>query len=70
MKLQINGKQEEVTGEVTIHELLIEKDVESPDMVSVELNGLILSKSDFTQVRVKENDTVEFLYFMGGGSIS
>jgi sulfur carrier protein len=68
MKLQINGKQEEVTGEVTVHELLIEKDVESPDMVSVELNGIILSRSDFTQVRVKENDAIEILYFMGGGS--
>ncbi len=70
MKLIINGNQEEVAGELTIQELLVVKDVEAPDMVTVELNGEILKRSDFPVVRVKENDTIEFLYFMGGGWIS
>jgi sulfur carrier protein len=70
MKLIINGNQEEVAGELTIQELLVVMDVEAPDMVTVELNGKILKRSDFPAVRIKENDTIEFLYFMGGGWIS
>ncbi len=69
MHLTINGKPEEVTGEeLTVVELLKAKDVEMPDMVSVQLNGQILERSAFDSTTVKDQDTVEFLYFMGGGA--
>jgi sulfur carrier protein len=68
MKLSINGNREEVVGELTIEELLAYKNVEQPLMVTVELNGVILKRTDFGTVQIKENDLVEFLYFMGGGS--
>ena len=70
MKLSINGNPEEVSGELTIRELLAERKVPDPDMVSVELNGTILNRSEFETARVGQNDTVEFLYFMGGGARS
>lgn len=69
IKLQINGKETEVSGTITVKELLAEKNVESPDMVSVELNGTILAREDFDKLHVHENDQVEFLYFMGGGGL-
>lgn len=68
MKLLINGNSEEVSGELTIQELLAEKKVSDPDMVTVELNGTILPRQDFESIKIKEGDAVEFLYFMGGGS--
>ena len=68
MRLVINGKQEEIEKELTILELLSYKKVEQPLMVTVELNGNILQRNDFDTVRIKDNDSVEFLYFMGGGS--
>ena len=68
MKLVINGKPDAVAqGPLTVIELLKEKKVEMPDMVSVELNGHILNREDFERSTVKEGDKVEFLYFMGGG---
>ncbi|MDC7224861.1 MAG: sulfur carrier protein ThiS [Spirochaetales bacterium] len=70
MNLVINGKKEEFSREVfTIVELLEEKRVESPDMVSVQVNGEILNRNDFPTSEVKEGDEVDFLYFMGGGSL-
>jgi sulfur carrier protein len=36
-------------------------------MVSVELNSQILDKKDYAATYIKEGDTIEFLYFMGGG---
>jgi len=68
IKLEINGKIEDVSGEITVRELLREKNVEDPDMVSVKLNGIILERAAFDTVKVRNNDEVEFLYFMGGGS--
>lgn len=67
MKLKIQGKIEEVTENLTVTELLKEKDVEQPEMVSVELNGEILSREQFDTTKLKEKDEIEFLYFMGGG---
>ncbi len=67
MVIQINGEAADISGEVTVTALLAERDVEQPDMVSVELNGEILSRGDFDATQVKEGDKVEFLYFMGGG---
>jgi len=36
-------------------------------MVSVELNSEILNRVDFETTQLKENDQIEFLFFMGGG---
>ena len=68
MKITINGEEAQVKDNITVSELLVERKVKMPDMVSVELNGNILSKAAFETITLKENDTVEFLYFMGGGT--
>ena len=68
MNLQINGEKEQVGGDsITITELLKLKEVKMPEMVSVELNGDILDRDAFDTTNLKEDDEVEFLYFMGGG---
>lgn len=69
MKLIINGKTEDLVLEgLTVAALLKGKKVQMPEMVSVELNGEILDRGVFESAILKENDKVEFLYFMGGGS--
>ena len=54
---------------LTISNILEEKKVESPDMVSVQLNGEFIDKKKYSTTVISENDTLEFLYFMGGGAI-
>ena len=68
MKVIINGEGQEVSDNIKVTELLSEVKVKMPDMVSVELNGEILERADFETTTVNENDTLEFLYFMGGGA--
>ena len=69
MTLKINGQSDTIDGDsVSVIDLLSLKDVEMPDMVSVQLNGDILDREAFASTYVKDNDEVEFLYFMGGGS--
>jgi len=68
MKVKVNGEIKEIKDLVTITELLKIENVEMPDMVSVQLNGEFVERDEFTTLVVKENDQIEFLYFMGGGS--
>ncbi|MDR1323447.1 MAG: sulfur carrier protein ThiS [Candidatus Margulisbacteria bacterium] len=69
MDLIINGLTEKVEQDnLTVAELLTAKKVEAPEMVSVQLNGEFVRRADFAATPVKENDAVDFLYFMGGGA--
>ena len=68
MKIIVNGKETDMSGNLNVSQLLAEQNVKMPDMVSVELNGQILKKSQFDNTTLKDEDKVEFLYFMGGGS--
>ena len=70
MKITVNGEGKAVGDELTVVGLLDGEDVESPNMVAVQLNGTILERSEYETTTVKDGDTVEFLYFMGGGNRS
>ncbi|MCP4609025.1 MAG: sulfur carrier protein ThiS [Planctomycetes bacterium] len=70
MNLVINGKETNINDGLTVNQLLAQENVQMPDMVSVELNGQILKKTRFEETVLKDDDKVEFLYFMGGGSVS
>ena len=68
MKIKVNGKDQSIQkNAVSISELLKLNKVESIEMVSVQLNGNFIDKNDFDKISLKENDELDFLYFMGGG---
>ena len=69
MKLIVNGKESNLAESLTISQLLITQEVNMPEMVSVELNGQILKRSEFESTTLSQGDKVEFLYFMGGGNV-
>jgi sulfur carrier protein len=68
MKLTINGDVKEIKDGIVLSELLVIEDVEQPDMVSVQLNDEFLTKDTYATTALKENDSINFLYFMGGGA--
>lgn len=70
MQLIVNGKPENLEGKdsLSITTLLDELKVKDALYVTVELNGEILDRPVFDNTLVKDGDTLEFLYFMGGGS--
>lgn len=70
MKLIVNGKNIEIDTELNIKKLLYQQNVKMPELVSVELNGQILRRSEFESTTLNEGDKIEFLYFMGGGNVS
>jgi sulfur carrier protein len=69
MNLKVNGVEKTIAASSpTISELLVLEKVEMPEYVSVQINGAFAQSKDFGTSRVAENDEVDFLYFMGGGS--
>jgi sulfur carrier protein len=69
MNLVVNGKKKDIANDLTVSQLLVKEDVKMPEMVSVELNGKVLKRSEFEGTILKDDDQIEFLYYMGGGSV-
>jgi len=70
MNLVVNGKKTNINDGLTVSQLLVEENVKMPQMVSVEVNGQILRRSEYDQTILRQDDKVEFLYFMGGGNVA
>lgn len=68
MKIKVNGKEQEVSrSQIGLVELLQQNKVSKPELVSVQLNGAFVKREAYSETVVKENDEVDFLFFMGGG---
>jgi sulfur carrier protein len=67
MKLTIAGETKEVKDGITIAELIVQENVETPEYVTVSVNDEFALRENFETQTLADGDTVEFLYFMGGG---
>ena len=62
MTVTIAGKKKEIA------QIIVSENVENPDYVTVTVNDEFVDSDAFATTELKDGDTVEFLYFMGGGS--
>jgi sulfur carrier protein len=69
MKIKANGKEVLLEKELTVKELLKIQNVEMQDYVTVQVNDEFIVRDDFETLIIKDGDVVEFLYFMGGGTL-
>ncbi|MBO7068738.1 MAG: sulfur carrier protein ThiS [Bacteroidaceae bacterium] len=67
-KITVNGEAQEVQLPLSLTELIKQNDVQQPEMVSVQLNDDFVERNEWDRLQIKEGDSVDFLYFMGGGS--
>ena len=68
MTITVAGEKKEIEQGTTIAALIVSEKVENPDYVTVTANDEFVDSEDFAKTELKENDVVEFLYFMGGGA--
>jgi len=69
MQITVNGENKEFdASSLPILTLLEVAEVESPDMVSVQVNGKVIDRTLYADTQLRDNDEVDFLYFMGGGA--
>ena len=67
MKITVAGVQKEVADGLTVAQLIVDENVETPQYVTVTINDEFVENGTFEQTVLKAGDNVEFLYFMGGG---
>ena len=69
MEITVNGESQLMSdNEATISRLLEISKVESPEMVAVQLNGVFVELNSYSTTVLNQDDDVEFLFFMGGGT--
>lgn len=68
MILTVAGNKKEYEEGITITALIEKENIESPEYVTVTRNDDFVEREKFGTTKLSEGDTVEFLYFMGGGA--
>lgn len=63
--IKING-QDRKFSDISLKELLEKCNFDS-EKVAVEINEEIISKKDFDKIKIKDNDKIEVVSFVGGG---
>ena len=69
IKIRINGKEKQIIENYKIQNLL--NDLKIPiKKVAIELNQEILDKKKLARIKLKKNDKIEIVHFIGGGWIN
>ena len=66
IKIKLNGKEKQIPENFKIDKLI--NDLKIPiKKVAVELNQEILNKKKLHKIKLKKNDNIEIVHFIGGG---
>ena len=66
IKIKINGKLVKIQDETTLLNLI--KKLKVPiKKVAIELNQTIINKKTLGKIKIKKNDKIEIVHFIGGG---
>lgn len=68
MTITVAGNKKDVAEGLTVAQLVIDENVETPQYVTVTINDEFVESGAFESTEVKDGDEIEFLYFMGGGA--
>ena len=66
IKIRINGKYIKIQDKITLLNLM--KKLKVPlKKVAIELNRSIVNKKSLEKIKIKKNDKIEVVHFIGGG---
>jgi thiamine biosynthesis protein ThiS len=66
MRVLINGEVKELRGEQSLDELVKRLDLPT-QRVAVELNRIVVRRTDWQNTLINDNDRIEIVHFVGGG---
>lgn len=67
MTITVAGRKKEYAEGLTVKQLIEAEQVENPLYVTVTVNDDFVPSAETETIVLQNGDTVEFLYFMGGG---
>ena len=66
IKIKLNGKFIKIQDKTTL--LSLTKNLKVPiNKVAIELNQTIINKKSLGKIKIKKNDKIEIVHFIGGG---
>ena len=65
-KIQLNGKKISILTNISVRDL-IKKYKLKEKKIAIEVNGTILPKQNYGKKKLKNNDKIEIVQFIGGG---
>ena len=66
IKIKLNGKFIKIQDKTTLFNLIKKLKV-STKKVAIELNQTIANKKSLSKIKIKKNDKIEIVHFIGGG---
>ena len=66
MQIIVNGENKDCSDQISVSELLESLGVDKR-YVAVEVNRSIVPRSQFSEKKLRENDSLEIVTFVGGG---
>ena len=66
IKIKLNGKFIKIQDKTTLLSLIKKLKV-SIKKVAIELNQTIVNKKSLDKIKIKKNDKIEIVHFIGGG---
>ena len=66
IKINLNGKERQIAENLKIDKLINELKIPIRK-VAIELNQEILDKKKLHKIKLKKNDKIEIVHFIGGG---
>tara|TARA_B100000886_G_C20063188_1_gene342618 strand:- start:141 stop:359 length:219 start_codon:yes stop_codon:yes gene_type:complete len=66
IKIRLNGKEKQISENYRIDKLINELKIPIKK-VAIELNEVILNKKQLHKIKLKKNDKIEIVHFIGGG---
>ncbi len=66
MQINVNGEKKECPAGTSVSELLESLDIDKR-YVAVEVNLKVVPRTQFSEMKLQENDSLEIVTFVGGG---
>ena len=66
IKIRLNGKNKSIAQGYTLNRLINDLNI-SIQKVAIELNKEIINKKNINKIKLKNDDIIEIVHFIGGG---
>ena len=66
LRVYVNGEVKELAHQRSLLDLIDDLNLK-PERIAAELNGLVVPRSEWGATKLRENDLVEIVHFVGGG---
>ncbi|MCX8072649.1 MAG: sulfur carrier protein ThiS [Candidatus Binatia bacterium] len=66
VRVRLNGEWHSLRDGLTVAELVAELDLHN-QRIAIEVNRAIVPRHEYANVRLRENDEIEVVHFVGGG---